>query len=109
MTDPSTAEIVRRIEELVRSVERLASTLETNYVRKDTHEASQRLMEARMESQRHAAERATQAVADDAADLKRDRERDADWRRQLTAGLLTTALASLSGVAIAIFNLVAGG
>jgi hypothetical protein len=37
--DPSMAELVRRIEEVVRTQERLSFTLESSYVRKEVYEA----------------------------------------------------------------------
>lgn len=71
MTEPSTAELVRRIEDLVKAVERLTSTMENTYA---TKEALKRVEDL------HSAE---------ITELKKDNDARAGSQRQILAGLVT--------------------
>lgn len=131
MTDWTSAEMMRKIEDLMRSVDKLMTTLETGYVRRDTHESSVRaveamhlagirLIEARMESDRSAAERAAAENAQDIKDvraeskvgfkeMKAEQERNLAWKRQVTAIGISALLGMVVTFAVAIFNLLTGG
>lgn len=71
MTEPSNAELVRRIEELVKAVERLTDTVASTYA---TKEALKRVEDL------HTAE---------IAELKKDNDARAGTQRQILAGLIT--------------------
>lgn len=100
----STAELVRRIEEVIRSVERLAATLEASYVRKEVYEA-------RHEALRNEVRASIKDVDDDVADIKRVREKDADrWKQAMFAiGVNVVALLILGAFAVSNFMARTGG
>ena len=89
MSDPTPAELVRRIEDIANSIERLTSTLEQSYVRKDVYVAQREGDLASLRGE-------VKDVADDARDLKSKAERSETFRRQILAG---AAVAFLSQVA----------
>lgn len=70
MTEPSNAELVRRIEDLVKSLERLTTTMENSYATKESVNALRDL---------HGAE---------IAELKKDNDARAGTQRQILAGLV---------------------
>ncbi len=98
MTDPTTAELVRRIEDLVRMVDRLATTLEASYVRKEVYEAKHQAL-------RNEQRASVKEVADDVADIKRIRERDSDrWKQAMFAiGVQIVMLLIVGAVAVSNF------
>lgn len=104
VNDPSTAELVRRIEEVVRSVERLHGTLEASYVRKEVYDAKHEGLRREMAS-------SVKEVADDVADAKRLREKDADrWKQAMFAiGVQIVMLLIVGGIAVTNFMARAGG
>ncbi|MGZ4520299.1 MAG: hypothetical protein ACXVXP_09730 [Mycobacteriaceae bacterium] len=91
MTEPSTGELVRRLDEVARSIERVASTLESSYVRREVYEAKHEALRAW----------ARQEFADVRADVARieaDRSSDKAFRRQITVAIS-------SGFVLMILNL----
>lgn len=100
MNDPSAAELLRRIEDVVRSVERLASTMEASYVRREVYEAKHEALRRELDSK-------VKDVADDVADAKRLREKDSDrWKQAMfSIGLIVVGLL-ISG-ALSVFNFIA--
>lgn len=79
MTEPTNAELVRRIDDLVRTVERLTGTLEASYVRKE-------VFEARHEAQGQRVDASVREVADDVNEIKRLREADSNrWKQAMFA------------------------
>jgi hypothetical protein len=97
-TDPTNAELVRRLEEVVRSVERLASTMEASYVRKEVYEAKH-------EALRREQAAAIREVADDVVDIKRIREKDGDrWKQAMFAiGVQVVVLLIVGAFAVSNF------
>lgn len=82
MTDePSGAELVRRIEEVVRAVERLSSNLESSYLRKDVYDA-------RHTSLRREIDQQILEVRGDVSDLQEAQKEQARFRRQVLAAVL---------------------
>lgn len=76
---PTNAEIARRLDEAIRAVERLATTLEASYVRKEVYEAKH-------EALRREQEASVKDVADDVAEIKRGRTEDANrWKQAMFA------------------------
>lgn len=104
MNDPSAAELLRRIEDVVRSVERLASTMEASYVRREVYEAKH-------EALRNEIRNAINDVADDVADAKRIREKDADrWKQAMfSIGLVIVGLLITGAFTVSNFMARAGG
>ena len=105
MTEPpSCAELVRRIEDVVRSVERLTSTMEASYVRKEVYDA-------RHESLRNELRGAVKDVADDVREINRVREKDAYRWKQLmfSVGLLVIGLVITGAFAVSNFMARVGG
>lgn len=127
----TSAELMRRFEEVARRLDTLASTLETGYIRKDAHEqgvraieamhvAGIRLIETQMLADRNAAERAAVENAQDIKDaraeaqrevkaLKADRHSDLAWKRQVTGILLAGMIGLATTAGVAVFNLLTGG
>ena len=104
MTDPSAAELVRRIEDVVRSVERLHSTLEASYVRKEVYEAKHEGLRREMSA-------SIKDVADDVAEARRIREKESDrWKQAMFAiGIQIVALLIVGGIAVSNFMARSGG
>lgn len=104
MNDPSAAELLRRIEDVVRSVERLASTMEASYVRREVYEAKHEALRRELHS-------SVKDVADDVADAKRLREKDADrWKQAMfSIGLLVVGLLITGAFTVSNFMARAGG
>lgn len=104
MTDPSASELLRRIEDVVRSVERLASTMEASYVRREVYEAKH-------EALRNEVKSSIKDVADDVADAKRLREKDADrWKQAMfSIGLVIVGLLITGAFTVSNFMAQAGG
>ena len=98
MNEPTMAEMLRRLEDVMKSVERLTRTLETSYVRKEVYKANH-------ESLRRENASAIKDVADDVADAKRLREKEADrWKQAMFAiGVQLLMLLILGAVAISNF------
>lgn len=78
MTDqPTNAEIARRLDEAITQVRQLTATLESSYVRKDVYEARHEAIR-----REHAA--GVKEVADDVAEIKRQRQDDANrWKQAM--------------------------
>ena len=101
MTDqPSNAEIARRLDETTRTVERLALTLEASYVRKDVYDA-------RHEALRREQDGKVKEVAEDVAEVKRERQKDADRWKQFVFALGCSILLLLIQGAITVSNFMA--
>lgn len=103
-TDPSASELLRRIEDVVRSVERLASTMEASYVRREVYEAKHEALRREFSGQ-------VKDVADDVADAKRIREKDTDrWKQAMFAiGVQIVMLLIVGAFAVSNFMARAGG
>jgi hypothetical protein len=91
--------MVRRLDDIARSVERLVNQMETSYVRLDVyriaHEALRREVAAK-----------GREYEEDIKDLKAARERDAAYRRQIMAGAAVGIILILVNLAIATSNLI---
>lgn len=102
--DPSAFELLRRIEDVVRSVERLAATMEASYVRREVYEAKHEALRREVHS-------SVKDVADDVADAKRLREKDADrWKQAMfSIGLLVVGMLITGAFTVSNFMARAGG
>lgn len=103
-SDPSAAELLRRLEDVVRSVERLASTMEASYVRKEVYEAKHEALRREVHS-------SVKDVADDVAEVKRLREKDADrWKQAMfTIGIAIVLLLIQGALTVSNFMARTGG
>lgn len=102
MVEPTNVEIVRRLDEVGRSIERLASTLERSYIRMDVyevrHEALKSSLNARLND-----------LHDDIVEVKAARVAEQGYRRQILAGIAVLAVGILINLALATSNLIARG
>lgn len=98
MSDPTLAEVVRRLEDVARSVERVAATMEASYVRKEVYEAKHESLRSEMRS-------AVKDVADDVSDIKRVREKDSDrWKQAMfTTGVNLLMLLIIAAISVSNF------
>jgi phage host-nuclease inhibitor protein Gam len=103
-SDPSASELLRRIEDVVRSVERLASTMEASYVRREVYEAKHEALRREVHS-------SVKDVADDIAEAKRLREKDADrWKQAMfTIGVAIVLLLIQGALTVSNFMARVGG
>ena len=101
MSDPTPGEILRRLDEVTRSVERLASTLESSYVRREVYDAKHEALRAYTDSK-------AKELADDIADLNRHRSSEQAFRRQIVAGAAVGAILLILNLLFAI-NGITGG
>jgi len=97
VTEPTNAEIARRLDEAVKAVERLTSTLETSYVRKEVYEAKHEALRNSMLMQ-------IKDVSDDVVELKGQRQKDADRWKQFAFALGLAILMLLIQGAITVSN-----
>lgn len=113
MTDPTVSEIVRRLDEVTRSVERVASTLEASYVRREVYEA-------RHEALKQAGAREDQAlksyfeqeirdIRGDVTRIEDARKSDQQFRRQIMAGAAVGLILLLINLVLATSNFIARG
>lgn len=101
MSDPTPAELVRRIEDVAKAMERLTSTLEQSYVRKDVYDAQRRGDNASLRSE-------IKDVTDDVRELKTRTERSDAFRRQIIAGIAVSFIGTLFTLFLTL-NYVKGG
>lgn len=102
MTDPTIAELVRRLDDVTRSVERVASTLEASYVRREVYDAKHEALKSRTDRD----------VNELRADIKRiEEERKADqaFRRQVMAGAAVGLILLMVNLVLATSNFIARG
>jgi hypothetical protein len=97
---PTNAEIARRLDEAIRAVERLATTLESSYVRKEVYEARHEAIR-----REHAA--GVKEVADDVADLKRQQQDNANRWKQFAFALSCAIILLLIQGALSVANFMA--
>lgn len=102
MTDPSVPEIVRRIDELTRSLERIAATLESSYVRREVYEAKHEALRAYQD-------RETKELRGDIRELQDARKADAQFRRQIMAGAAVGLILLMVNLVLATSNFIARG
>ena len=102
MTDPSIAELVRRLEDTSRAIERVATTLESSYVRREVYEAKHEALRAQQQQ-------SIKEVADDVRDLQEARKTDAAFRRQIMAGAAVGLILLLINLVLATSNVMARG
>lgn len=100
MTDPTPAELVRRLEDAVSAIRDLTAKVEQGYVRKD-------LYEARHEGLRREIQADVKDVRDDIAEIKADRKQNADrWKQAMFAVGIQLVLMLIVG-AVAVSNFMA--
>lgn len=100
--DPTIAEVVRRLDEVARSVERVAATLESSYVRREVYEAKH-------EALRSWARQEFQDVRGDIGRIEEARKTDAAFRRQIMAGAAVGLILLLVNLVLATSNVLARG
>ena len=100
--DPTLGEIMRRLEELARSMQQLASTLESSYVRREVYEAKHQALYSYVDAK-------TKENTDDIADLKRQRQEGQAFRRQIIAGVSVLAIGMVLNLLLVINQITGGG
>jgi hypothetical protein len=100
VTEPSNAELVRRLEDVTRTVDRLATTLEGSYVRREVYEAKHEALRSQINSQ-------VQDIYGDIKDIKDARASDLAFRRQIMAGVAVGIILSLVTLVVATSNFIA--
>lgn len=94
MTEPSIGEILRRLEEVSRSLEALAQKMEASYVRRDTHDSSIRLLEQRLTSSESAMHARMEGMQRDIGEQEqRTQEAEKRWKQALFTGGTSLAVA----------------
>jgi hypothetical protein len=92
--------MVRRLDEIARSIERVMLTLETSYVRRDVYEAKH-------EAVRNELNGKVQDIYADLSDIKETRKADLAFRRQILAGASVGIILLLINLVIATSNFIA--
>lgn len=100
MSDPTVPELMRRLEEVARSVERLVRTMETSYIRRDVYEAKHESIRAEFNGK-------VQDIYGDLQDMKEARQQDLAFRRQIMAGASVGIILLLVNLVIATSNFIA--
>lgn len=103
-SEPGAYELVRRIEEVVRSVERLAATMEASYVRKEVYDAKHEALRREVKS-------GIDDVKTDVSEINRQREKDSDrWKQAMFAiGVQVVVLLIVAAFAVSNFMARQGG
>lgn len=100
MSDPTVPELVRRLDDVVRSLERITANIDSNYLRRDVYEARHVSLRREVDSQ-------LQAVKDDLRDVQEARKAEAAYRKQILAGFAVAILVMLVNLALATSNFIA--
>jgi hypothetical protein len=100
VTDPTIAEVVRRLDDVTRSVERVAATLESSYVRREVYEAKH-------EALRSWARQEFNDVRGDITRIEEARKADQAFRRQIMAGASIGLILLLVNLVLATSNFIA--
>lgn len=105
MTEPSLNELVRYLDQMRQSFDRLTEQLEKfkekadrNYVTRELHDLARAADKAEVVE-----------VAKDVEEIKRTRAKEADFRRTVQLALAGIALTSLVSIALALLTLTQGG
>lgn len=99
--EPSPLELLRRIEELTRSLERVTNTLESSYVRKDVYEARHDAL--RREIRQEQAE-----IRGDVSELQDAQKAQVAFRRQVLAGVLVGLVLILAQIVLVLTRIPGG-
>lgn len=99
LTEPSNAEIARRLDDVTRSVERVARSLEESYVRKEVYNARHEALKASTDA-------AVLGVQTDIVELREARKGELAFRRQILAGGAVVVIGVLFNLILATSNLV---
>lgn len=102
--EPTLGEVMRQVRDLVQQVRDLVQEVRADYVRKD-------LYDARHEALRRQQEAAIKEVADDVAEVKKGREKDADrWKQAMfTIGVAILLLLIQGALTVSNFMARTGG
>jgi hypothetical protein len=98
--EPTNAELVRRLDDVARQVERIAATLEDKYVRVDVYKAKHDALRADIDGK-------VQDLYGDIRDIKTTRASDLAFRRQIMAGAAVGVILILVNLVIATSNFIA--
>ena len=120
MTEPSIAELVRRLDEstkhqnqrldeVARSVERLINTLEQSYVRRDVYVERLTAIEQRMTAQSEAHRREAQELAADLAEVRAGLKEGQNRWKQLAFTVGATVVAAVFVALIVAAGVMPGG
>lgn len=122
--DTSLPEVVRRLDEITRSVDRLVHTMEQSYVRRDVYDArhdalrssvngqvrdARDLFSIRMNAIESALNGQMAGIRDDVSEIKKARDGELAFKRQILAGFALIVISTLITGAIALSNFVARG
>lgn len=100
VSDPTIPEVMRRLDEVTRSLDRITGNIEASYIRRDVytvaHEALRREVDARLEAQ-----------SKDLKAVEEARQEDVKFRRQILAGAAVVIITVFINLALAVSNFVA--
>lgn len=99
--DPTPGEIMRRLDELARSMQQLAATLESSYVRREVYDAKHQALYSYVDAK-------VKENTDDIADLNRHRQSDQSFRRQIITGAAVGAILLVLNLLFAINGFTGG-
>lgn len=111
MSDPTLPELMRRLDDITKSMDRLVSNLEVSYVRRDVYEVAHNALRREVTGQYETLRREVNAKGreyeGDIQELKTARERDAAYRRQIMAGAAVGVILMLISLAFSASNFIA--
>lgn len=99
--DPTPGEIMRRLDELGRTMQQLAATLESSYVRREVYDAKHQALYSYVDAK-------VKENTDDIADLNRHRQSDQSFRRQIITGAAVGAILLVLNLLFAINGFTGG-
>lgn len=102
MNDPSIPELVRRLDDITRVIERVTSTLESSYLRKDVYDA-------RHTALRREVEQKFTEVEGDVDDLRQLAREQAAFRRQILAGAIVGLILMVAQIFLVLTRIPGGG
>ena len=104
--EPTLHEVLRKLNEVVATLTKLADRLDRDYVRKDVND--ERLLNIAIRITKAEAE--AEEAEEKALERERQKERDAaSFRRQIIVGLVVAAVPAVLGLVLAINNFLAAG
>lgn len=106
--DPTPGEIMRRLDELGRTMQQLAATLESSYVRREVYEAKHEALRSYVDARTKETEAKIKENADDIGDLNRHRQSDQSFRRQIITGAAVGAILLVLNLLFAINGFTGG-
>lgn len=93
-------EVVRRLDDVARSVERLVATLEQSYVRRDVYDARHDALKREVNGQ-------VRELSADIAEIKEARKADQAFKRQMLASMAVVIVGVIINLVMAVANTIA--